>query len=193
MVAAGTYQLERHECGNPFAAIDPEDVEDCFAWEAGGVLNRSMIDRLDRKNRIIWDLKTTGLSANPEDLDRIVASRGYDVQAAQYLEGVEDSLDRMKFRFVFQEKFYPFLLSVVELSDEWIDTGRRKLRRAREIWRSCLDSGNWPGYPAVVCQLDQPAFSEGRWFEREIREDGIRQKTGRDVLELAMRWQAPTL
>jgi len=196
MVAAGRFQLQKNETGDPFEQVDRANAEACFAWQSDGIWNRCMCDLIDQPNRIVWDLKTTGLTANPETLSRIVDGRGYDVQAAHYLDGLHSCLPDYgggwKFRFVIQEKFYPFLLSVVELSDEWIDTARRKLKRAREVWRWCLESGVWPGYPGVICHLDQPTYSEGQWFEREIREDGVRQKTGLDVLALAMRWQAPT-
>ncbi len=192
MVDAGRFQLQRHSIGDPFINAKPEDCEVCLAWEADGVLNRCMIDRIDHDNRIIYDFKTTGLTANPDRLDRIASDRGYEVQDAHYIDGVKSIFGGdWRFLFVFQEKKYPFLLSVIEMSPDWIDTGLRMVRRARQMWRWCLDSGVWPGYPSEVCMLSAPTWKDNQWYERELREANVQQSIKRDVLALSMKFQAP--
>lgn len=192
MVDAGRFQLQRHECGDPFVDADPDDVEVCIAWEQDGVINRAMLDRIDRKKRIIWDLKTSGVSANPDRLDRVVSDRGYDISNAHYTDGAREVFGGdWTMRFVFQEKTYPYLLSIIDLHPEWIDTARRKVKRARHVWRYCLDSGVWPGYPSKVCTLEAPAYHDAKWYAREVQEDDVKRKTGADVLRLGMEFQAP--
>jgi hypothetical protein len=40
-------------------------------------------------------------------------------------------------------------VSVVELDVEAINIGRQLNDRAKRIYRECMASGNWPGYPTA--------------------------------------------
>lgn len=189
MLEAGRQQLRANECGDVF---DGGECEVNFAAQIGGVWNRCRIDCLDRENRVLYDLKTTGESADPDAFMRSICNFGYDIQAAHYTECVEAVLGRgWTFRFVVQEKAPPHGLTVIELSPVWLDLARRKTARARQMWAHCLNAGQWPGYPAKICILEAPNWHEAKWMDREIREDDYQRKTGLDVLEVGMKWQAP--
>lgn len=189
MVAAGRVQLRAHDCGDVF---DGGECEVNFAAIVGGVWSRCRVDCLDREHRIVYDLKTTGENPAPEAFARTMANLSYDIQAAHYVDTVEAVLGKgWRFRLIVQEKAPPHLLSVIELSPEWIALGRRKIARARELWRRCLDTGQWPGFPAVVAVVEAPGWHEGKWTEREINEAQIQRQTGRDALDMAFKFQAP--
>jgi hypothetical protein len=102
--------------------------------------------RVDHLTDGIGDLKTTA-SANPADLPRTVANFGYDLAAAQYLDVARGvGLDPAFYALVFVEKEPPHLVTVVELSADFIDRGRRLCDDALEVYRDCRDADLWPGY-----------------------------------------------
>jgi hypothetical protein len=72
-----------------------------------------------------------------------------------------------------------------------MEMGRKRTRRAREMWAHCTASGQWPGYPAEIVQIDLPEFYQARWLERETFEAEIKREIGRDILQSAYQWQAP--
>lgn len=172
-------------------ALDPERSELTALAEIDGVWCRSMIDNapLDPAHPL-YDFKTT-TDANPEACMRAVINYGYDMQAAHYVATWKAATgEDRSFRFIFQEKEPPFELSVIELDEEAMQMAGRKLKRARELWRQCLESGRWPGYPRGVHRLSLPAWFHERWLDRETQEAAHKARTGRDVFD-ALAWQAP--
>jgi hypothetical protein len=118
------------------------------AWE---LTRRCRVDYLTDSG-INVDLKST-VSVNRNDIARTCVNYGYDLSAAWY----EDTLtglgvDITATAFVFVEKVPPYRVRVVELSDDFIDRGRRLANRALEIYRDCLAADLWPNY-------DDPDFT----------------------------------
>ncbi len=74
MLEAGRQQLRANECGDVF---DGGECEVNFAAQIGGVWNRARIDCIDRENRVLYDLKTTGESADPDAFIRAICNFGY--------------------------------------------------------------------------------------------------------------------
>lgn len=155
-----------------------------------GVWCRALIDHApaNPKSPLI-DVKTTQ-DASPEACVRTVAGYGYDVQAAHYQAVWEAATgERRGFRFIFVEKAPPHEVSVVELHDDpddpadWMLAARDKLAVARRVWRHCLDTGHWPGYPAQIAVLGAPTFHTSKWEGRA--------KTPIETLVASTRWQAP--
>ena len=56
------------------------------------------------------------------------------------------------------------MASVTELSDSDLDRGRFQLDRAKRIYRECLASGQWPGYPPFT------TASLPRWAQYDLDE-----------------------
>ena len=160
--------------------------------EIEGVICRAMLDNLPADTaQPIYDFKTCE-NANPHACVRAVMNYGYDVQASHYVETVLAATGQERaFRFIFQEKSAPFEVCVVELSPDSNTMARKKTRRAREIWRECVASNHWPGYPPGVQVIDLPDFFQERWRERESVEADFRRRTGTDILDQARRWQSP--
>ncbi|RMD92589.1 MAG: hypothetical protein D6811_06670 [Alphaproteobacteria bacterium] len=170
--------------------IDPEHSEVAALAEIDGIWARAMVDNAP-PGRVLYDFKTT-TDASPAACERAVMTYGYDEQAAHYLDCWKAATgEERRFRFIFQEKEPPYEISVIELGGDDIEMARRKMRRAREVWRECLRSGHWPGYPRGVIQIDLPDFYHARWLERESVEEEHKRRTGADILDFARRWQSP--
>lgn len=172
MVSAARDQLAAHTAAPAlFAEGLPEQT---LVWEEdGGVGCRARLDWLRDDRRTIDDYKTTSGSANPERWERTLFGIGADVQAAWYLRGlaaVTRSMTWAEFRWVVQETFPPYALSVVSLAPSALELASRKVEWALAVWRECLGSSRWPGYPVGVAYVESPGWEESRWLERELRE-----------------------
>ena len=172
-------------------AFDPAHSECCAFAQIDGIWCRAMVDNAPPDGGILWDFKTCE-SAAPEACERAILNYGYDIQAAHYIDTWKAATgeDRM-LRFVFQEKSAPHEICVVELGPDSLIMARKKIARARQMWRLCLDRNEWPGYPPGVHRIELPEWVHARWLERESADADYKRRTGRDVLEMAMAMQAP--
>jgi hypothetical protein len=184
MAEAARRQLGEHEATPiPFAGGKPEQT---LIWREGEIWCRARLDWLHDDHSAIDDLKTTSASANPDAWSRLLFNSGYDVQAAFYLRGLRaisgGGARGTAFRFICQENFKPFALSVIGLAPDALELADRKVKRAIALWSACLETGRWPGYPTQVCYAELPPWEEARLMERELREEGIRDD-GRPIGE----------
>lgn len=147
--------------------------EQTIVWqEPNGIWCRARLDWLHDDGRFIDDLKTGAGSANPDVWTRIMFGLGADVQAAFYLRGYKAvSGIEAQWRFVVCENEPPFACSVVGLTPAVLEIGRRKVEYAVGLWRECMESGRWPGYPARTCYAELPPWIESSWLEKEMREE----------------------
>lgn len=189
MVEAARYQLQRHEVGDVFAMDGDSEMD--MVWQQDGVWNRARADRRTPEHRAIYDLKTT-TDATPDKWLRRAMDMGVDMRAVHYLDGARKLWGgEWVYRFILVETKLPHGLTVVELSEAGLTIGRKKIRRARELFRLCLDTGSWPGYSTMIAVVDPPPWHATNWLERESVEHDYRQRTGQDILKAAMQWQAP--
>ena len=184
MALAARQQLGEHEATPiPFTGGKPEQT---LIWREGGIWCRARLDWLHDDHSAIDDLKTTAASANPDAWSRTMFGAGSDIQAAFYLRGLKaisgGGARGTEFRFVVQENFKPFALSVIGLSPAALELAERKVKRAIILWEHCLTAGRWPGYPLQTCYAELPPWEEAQWMERELRAEGIRDD-GRPVGE----------
>lgn len=171
MCAATRAQLDAYELTPPlFTDGQPEKT---LVWEDDhGVVCRARLDWLRHDHGAIDDFKSTSRTANPEQWCRsTLYSINADIQAAFYLRGCEKALGvRPEFRFVVQETFSPYALSVVSLGPDVLALADKKVGYAIDLWARCLRADSWPAYPARVATAELPAWEESRWLEREMRE-----------------------
>jgi hypothetical protein len=160
-----------------FHAFDGEHGrgEVCVAWNEDGFWLRTLIDWLPTDRRIVWDYKTTEMSAAPHGIGRMMVDMGWDIQAAMHERGLAAVMDGVgsigrRFRFVVQEQEDPYALTVCELPDAVMEMGRKKLAYAVRLWRACMRSGVWPAYPPEVYEPQYPAWAEQAWLNREVSE-----------------------
>ncbi|MCK9566438.1 MAG: PD-(D/E)XK nuclease-like domain-containing protein [Methanothrix sp.] len=136
------------------------DSELSYIWTKDDVWFRSRPDWVKKDRSIIIDYKTS-VTANPAYLSRRVIDLGYDIQAAHYvnsvreIEGIEP-----KFYFLFQEVSEPYACSLVALDPQFLHLGRQKVSHATELWKHCVATGDWFGYPNRIAYLEMPPWAE---------------------------------
>lgn len=171
MVAAATRQLGEHGATPPlFMGGKPEQT---LVWdEPGGVTCRARLDWLRDDRKTIDDLKSTSRSASPESYSRNLFGVGGDVQAAFYVRGCQELFgETPTFRWVIVETTPPYALSVVAPAPDMMELGHRKIQHAIDIWRRCLATDRWPGYPDQVCWANAPDYELARWLDRVALEE----------------------
>lgn len=161
--------LYRHDEARRLLNPDHGRPEQAIFWldEETGVWRRALIDWLptvayDGPPEVI-DYKTTK-SADPRSIRRAVHSYGYHQQAPWYLDAVASIgyPDDTTFKFIFQEKTPPYLITIVVLDDAAMRIGDARNRRAIEIYRDCAELDIWPGHSTETEVISLPA-----WAERE--------------------------
>lgn len=156
-----TARLLFEQAGTPEASVFTTDPQT-------GVNVRARFDYLpdlDVDDPWTVDLKTA-LDASPDGFAKSVASYRYDIQQEFYLGAYAtvtgDFMARMK--FVACEKVPPYLVGVYQLSSEFAEMGRAKVRQALEVYAACSAADIWPGYPVDADPLQPPTwlmFQEG--------------------------------
>jgi hypothetical protein len=134
--------------------------EQTLIWrdEATGVLCRAKADALHPEG--IVDLKSAE-SAAPHKLTKAVYEHGYAIQAPFYLRGFRDRFPGGVpfFVHIAVEKAPPYLVHVIQLTERAMTWGDRQVSQALEIYRDCMASGEWPGYPLdEITDIDLPAW-----------------------------------
>jgi hypothetical protein len=158
-------QLAEHEAQpTPFTAGKPEQT---LIWEEHGVTLKARLDWLHDDLSAIDDFKSTRASAHPQAWQKTLFGMGADVQAAFYLRGVRAVLDaEPAWRWVVVECEPPFALSVVTLAPDALAIAEDKVNHAIRLWRACIETGKWPGYPRQVATVDALPWAEAQWLER---------------------------
>lgn len=172
MSAAIADQLAKHEeAADAFTEGVPQQT---LIWKEGAVWCKAMLDWKPNKSDIFSDLKTTGVSANPEAWIRgPFFGTGCDIQAAWYCRGISKVLKikRPRFQFVVVETTPPYALSVVACGEAVFDYANRRIDHALAIWQRCLESDTWPAYTPRTAWADLPSWLATRWEERQIAEE----------------------
>jgi len=124
-----------------------------------GVKRRGRFDYLPDEGGIAVDLKTT-LDASKAGFARSVAKFGYHVQRAHYLDILQHATGReLDMLFVTVEKEAPYLVNVHQLDQEFADMGVTEAMQAVDVYRRCMESGEWPGYPVEINRLQPPMYA----------------------------------
>ena len=144
--------------------IPAGDSELCYIWKEKETWCRIRPDWISKDRTLILDFKTTSASAHPEDYSRIAVSTGLDIQETFYKRGVK-AIDGTKPDFVFmvQETEEPYLCSFFSLDLMFQDMGNEKVKRGIQLWRECMESGQWPGYSNRVLTMEPPGWAMAAW------------------------------
>jgi PDDEXK-like domain of unknown function (DUF3799) len=161
-------QLAHHQATPaPFTAGKPEQT---IIWteDMGRITCRARLDWLADDYKTIDDYKTVSGSANPMVWTRnTIWALGHDVQAAFYCRAVKALTGiEPEFRFVVQETFAPYALSVIGLMPSAMAMARRKVEQAIGIWNECVNAGTWPGYVREVAYAEAPPWELAKLEER---------------------------
>lgn len=109
---------------------------------------------------ILVDYKSTK-SANPEKFIRSVVDYGYHCQDPWYVDaakavGLDDD---PAFVFVAQEKTAPYAVSVCQLDEESVELGRRRNRKAIDLYAECVATNRWPDWDRDVYPISLPKWA----------------------------------
>ena len=158
-------------------------------WQDHGAMCRMRVDRLpDDVTRnpfpTIYDVKTTGLSAKPEDFGKQMFAMGYDISAAFYSRGLRALFPHIRHTrmvFIVVEQDPPYALSAIEVAGEAIVHAEESVDLAVRTWARCIAANDWPGYDPEIFRLgDVPAW---RGMSSEIRKMAMQTRLDR--------WQRP--
>jgi hypothetical protein len=107
----------------------------------------------------------TSTSANPEDFRKAVHNFRYHVQDAWYRAAVEGAgiADDPLFVFIVQMKDPPYLVTIVQLDADAQRVGRDLAGQAMDAFRSCNETGVWPGF----ADNDIPEIGLPKWAVRD--------------------------
>ncbi len=147
-------------------------AESVCAWEEDGIWLRTRPDWLSSCHNIILDLKTTALVAEPGGYTRQIISSGTDIQAALYTRGINKLFGHEpKFIIWVQEVNPPYLGVPIALDPAFMALGAQKVEQGISLWRQCMKTGKWPGYPAKVCYVEPPPWALSQWSERVLQSE----------------------
>ena len=131
----------------------------CF-WtdEETGVLCKCRPDWLGMP--LVVDLKSTE-DASAEGFAKSAWQYRYWVQAAWYVDGIEQATGQRPDAFVFAafEKSAPYASAFYFADDAMIQMGRAEYRRLLRVYADCLAAGRWPGYTTDVTPLGVPGWA----------------------------------
>ncbi len=164
-------QMVAHNLFTPFA---DGYVEHSLFWqEDNGVWCKTRPDFISSDKTVILDYKTTAQSAHPNAWTKgPFFGSACDIQAAMGIRGIKRlfGIDA-EIKFIVQEAYPPYALSIVGLTTEMLRFAESRFLRAVDIWGECLENNSWPGYPAVTCYVEPPAWKQTEWMESEMQRE----------------------
>lgn len=135
------------------------DAEVTVLAEIDDVPTKIRIDYYRPDLGMLIDVKTSddaGLGA----FSRSIASYGYDIQAAFYLDTCRMlDLPAESFVFIVVENKAPYGVAVYEIDQTSIEIGREKYQRGLDIYRQCIAFDEWPGYPEEIQPISLPTWA----------------------------------
>lgn len=141
---------------NAFVNGRPEQT---LIWQCphSGVWMRCRPDWLPNEGRIVPDLKMTH-SCTDEALERKIENEGLFVQAALIEEGIRalGLFPEPIVIFVFIEIQPPYFIRLLQLRESDISWGRIVIGKAKEVFKRCLATDNWPGYTTEIERFTMP-------------------------------------
>lgn len=113
-----------------------------------------------RGRLIVVDYKTA-TSAHPGHFAKAAADYGYHQQVPWYLDGLAacDISNDAAFVFIVQSKSPPYPVSVIELKPDDIELGRRRNRKAIDLYAQCVAADHWPDYGQGVHSVSLPSYA----------------------------------
>ncbi len=140
-------------------------------WESDGVACSGELDHFILGRGLIFDLKAVQ-DASREAISKAMVKYGWDVQGAAYLDWLRTEhpvvAERGGIGFLFHEKTKPFAVNPKMLRGQMLELGESKWNRAKRIWKKCMATGVWPGYPDD--ELEPAVWAMSAEMEKTILE-----------------------
>ena len=127
-------------------------------WDWEGVRCKARLDRVDIEAGLVLDLKTTD-SIEPDIFTKKVVGLGYDFQAAYYAAAAGAAFGK-KFDFIFAaiERKAPYAVDLFQADEVMMAEARAKCVAALRLFKTCNETGEWPGRPATIRSLSYPGW-----------------------------------
>jgi exodeoxyribonuclease VIII len=121
------------------------EYEKEFLWtdDDTGIECKSKLDVYKKGVRVV-DIKTTDC-ADPEQFHKSVFKYSYHRQGGMYLDAVGENIP---YYIIAIEKEAPYEFSILKLSDEVLEYGRREYKSLLDKYAQCIVNNYWPGYEA---------------------------------------------
>lgn len=130
--------------------------EHSILWEIDGVPCKARPDLITDRGFIV-DVKT---SADASDFERSVAKYGYARQAAWLqMACAAAGIESKGVVFLVVETAPPYGLRTVTLDSVAMLQGEREVYRALDIYRRCIETGEWPSYPSGLDMISLPTWA----------------------------------
>lgn len=129
---------------------------------ASNLICKGRLDKFDREEATLIDLKTVGKFASPTDFAKTVAQNGYYIQMAHYVEiAALCGLEIKNVIFIAVESKPPYGVGVYSLPPEGLEAGKRHRRMLLDILDRCHRLNDWPLYEDEIRPLvfDRWSFS----------------------------------
>lgn len=164
-------------------ALETGRPEVTLAWREGEAWCRARVDWLpDDRRRPLFDLKSTSGSAAPDTWERKLRD-DYAMQAAFYCRGARAlGLRPPAMVFLVFESVPPYGLCLFQPDPTLVYVAEQRVAEAIALWRECMKSGRWPGYPRRVCHVEAPGWMLMQQEERAMRAQQARHP-GPSVLD----------
>lgn len=139
-------------------------------WEENGVLCRMRSDRISAANNLDINLKFVTRGANPDTFARHgLLSMGYATAGGWYRRGMRKVYGTdATCLWIICEQDPPHLCSIVGLDPQFQAWADRRAARGLRQWRTCVESGVWPGYPSRIAYAELPPWEAAKMEEEEI-------------------------
>jgi len=120
------------------------------------------------------DVKSTASDARRDAWERAVSTFDYHIQAGFYMNGLDvlAPMERRWFWIVF-EKDAPYGCRVYEIAEGALRLGRRRADEFMQLYKVCVDSGEWSNYPTELEIAGLPPWRMSREVEYEDAEESF--------------------
>lgn len=168
-----TIRQRMADAGVDLALFDAAKSESAILWQEDGVWCRGKMDKLHVERRTIFDVKKTR-SAKPSDCGKAMMNYGYDIQWAAYTSALDEltgSPGDADMQIIFIEDVAPYVVTVGRPDGIMRELGAKKWRQAVAMWKSCMESGRWPGYAASPVRFEAPPWSIAQQMASEMEDE----------------------
>lgn len=153
--------IAAHKTATKLLSLEGE-CEISMTWkDENGIPCKGRPDKFLPNHKMFIDLKTT-IDGSPEKFPKTIGDFGYHRKASHIIDGhaiINEHPPIESYVFIVIESAEPHAVAVYYLDPEAIMHGQREATRLKAIYRECLSTNTWPGYPDEVIRINLPAWA----------------------------------
>ena len=151
-IKAAAEQIIAHRVIGPLVVSDSSLIEHTWTHKASDLdcLFQARPDLVCHGGRVVIELKTCQ-DASPEAFAGDIGKYGYDIQAALYRDVLKaEGVPVEAYIWVAVELSAPWLCACYSPDADTIEAGRTAYKNAAMLWKTCVETGKWPGYESKI-------------------------------------------